>query len=169
MRPGNGGVVEGDAAIQRATSVIDWAFRRLALDYLGRADLPDPAEEEVPLRQPWWRSRRCCRSTCRRSHRRDAAGPCATPPERVMSSPPVWKDDRPMAGRIEQRLTELGITLPTPAAPIANYVPFTISGSLLVVSGQIPLRDGKVAYTGKLGAEVSTRTASLRRGCASST
>lgn len=46
--PGTGGVVEGDAAIQRATSVLDWAFRRLALDYLGRADLPDPAEEEVP-------------------------------------------------------------------------------------------------------------------------
>lgn len=46
--PGSGGVVEGDAAIQRATSVLDWAFRRLAIDYLGRADLPDPAEEEVP-------------------------------------------------------------------------------------------------------------------------
>ena len=47
--PGTGGVVEGDAAIHRATSVLDWAFRRLALDYLGRADLPDPAEEEVPV------------------------------------------------------------------------------------------------------------------------
>lgn len=60
-----------------------------------------------------------------------------------------------MAGRIEQRLAELGITLPTPATPMANYVPFTIAGSLLVVSGQIPLRDGKVAYTGKLGEQVS--------------
>lgn len=60
-----------------------------------------------------------------------------------------------MAGRIETRLAELGITLPTPAAPIANYLPYTVSGSLVVVSGQIPLRDGKVAYAGKLGAEVS--------------
>ena len=60
-----------------------------------------------------------------------------------------------MAGRIEQRLAELGITLPTPAAPIANYLPFTMAGSLLVVSGQIPLRDGKVAFTGKLGEQVS--------------
>ena len=60
-----------------------------------------------------------------------------------------------MAGRIEQRLAELGISLPVPAAPIANYVPFTIAGSLLVVSGQIPLRDGKVVYTGKLGEQVS--------------
>ena len=60
-----------------------------------------------------------------------------------------------MAGRIEQRLAELGITLPTPAAPIANYVPYTIAGSLLVVSGQIPLRDGAVAYVGKVSADVS--------------
>jgi ribonucleoside-diphosphate reductase alpha chain len=46
--PGGGGVVEGDPAIERATSVLDWAFRRLAIDYLGRADLPDPVEEEMP-------------------------------------------------------------------------------------------------------------------------
>jgi enamine deaminase RidA (YjgF/YER057c/UK114 family) len=59
-----------------------------------------------------------------------------------------------MAGRIESRLAELGITLPVPAAPIANYVPFTVSGKLVVVSGQIPLREGKIAYTGKLGAAV---------------
>ncbi len=47
--PGAGGVVEGDGAIRRATSVLDWAFRRLALDYLGRGDLPDPVEEETPV------------------------------------------------------------------------------------------------------------------------
>ena len=45
--PGAGGAVEGDPVIRRATSVLDWAFRRLALDYLGRADLPDPVEEET--------------------------------------------------------------------------------------------------------------------------
>jgi hypothetical protein len=38
--------VEGDPAIRRATSVLDWAFRRLALDYLGRRDLADPGEAE---------------------------------------------------------------------------------------------------------------------------
>jgi enamine deaminase RidA (YjgF/YER057c/UK114 family) len=53
--------------------------------------------------------------------------------------------------RIETRLAELGITLPTPMAPVANYAPFVVSGDLVVVSGQIPARDGKVAYTGKLG------------------
>ncbi len=46
--PGLGGQVEGDAQIRRATSVLDWAFRRLALDYLSRGDLPDPALQEAP-------------------------------------------------------------------------------------------------------------------------
>jgi hypothetical protein len=45
-RFGPAGVVEGDPAIERATSVLDWAFRRLALDYLGREDLPQPSEED---------------------------------------------------------------------------------------------------------------------------
>jgi enamine deaminase RidA (YjgF/YER057c/UK114 family) len=60
-----------------------------------------------------------------------------------------------MAGRIEQRLAELGIVLPTPAAPIANYVPFAVSGKLVVISGQIPLREGVVAFTGKVGVELT--------------
>ncbi len=45
-RFGPAGTVEGDPAIRRATSVLDWAFRRLALDYLGRRDLADPSEED---------------------------------------------------------------------------------------------------------------------------
>jgi hypothetical protein len=45
-RFGPAGVVEGDPAIPRATSVLDWAFRRLALDYLDRRDLPQPSEED---------------------------------------------------------------------------------------------------------------------------
>lgn len=57
-------------------------------------------------------------------------------------------------GKIEARLAELGITLPTPTAPLANYVPFVVAGDLVVVSGQIPMRDGKLAYSGKLGATV---------------
>jgi|EP01037_Dinobryon_pediforme_P012399 enamine deaminase RidA (YjgF/YER057c/UK114 family) len=68
-------------------------------------------------------------------------------------------------GRIETRLAELGITLPVPVAPVANYVPFVISGDLVVISGQIPVRDGKVAYTGKLGdvvsVEIGTQAAQL--------
>ncbi|MCK8783892.1 RidA family protein [Roseomonas sp. NAR14] len=60
-----------------------------------------------------------------------------------------------MAGRIDSRLAELGIVLPAPPAAVANYVPFVQSGRLLVVSGQIPLVDGKIAQTGKLGGAVS--------------
>ena len=60
-----------------------------------------------------------------------------------------------MAGNIETRLAELGITLPPPVVPIANYVPFVITGNLVVISGQIPVRDGKVAYTGKISQGMS--------------
>ncbi len=56
-----------------------------------------------------------------------------------------------MAGRIEKKLQELGITLPTPTAPLANYVPFVRTGDLVIVSGQIPAMDGKIAVTGKVG------------------
>ena len=55
-----------------------------------------------------------------------------------------------MAGRIDAKLAELGITLPTPAAPVANYVPFVRTGDLVVISGQLPMQDGKLAVTGKL-------------------
>ncbi len=55
-----------------------------------------------------------------------------------------------MAGRIESRLAELGIELPRPSVPIANYVPWVKTGQLVVVSGQIPLVDGVVAVKGKV-------------------
>ena len=61
-----------------------------------------------------------------------------------------------MAGSIEKRLSSLGVTLPTPAAPIANYVPSVRSGNMLMVSGQICFgADGKLVAKGQLGAAVS--------------
>src|SRR5580704_8043613 len=61
-----------------------------------------------------------------------------------------------MAGAIEKKLTELGITISTPAAPVANYVGYVRTGNLLVISGQICLgSDGKLVAAGKLGAGVS--------------
>ena len=61
-----------------------------------------------------------------------------------------------MAGMVENKLTELGLTLPALAAPIANYVGFVRTGDLLFVSGQLCLgADGKLVAKGKLGAEVS--------------
>lgn len=54
---------------------------------------------------------------------------------------------------IEQRLAELGVNLPSPAAPAANYVPFVITGNQLFISGQLPfLADGSLHTPGKLGA-----------------
>ncbi len=61
-----------------------------------------------------------------------------------------------MAGQIEMKLAELGITLPQPMAPVANYVPYVQTGNLVVVSGQVPAVDGRIAITGKLGYGVST-------------
>jgi len=61
-----------------------------------------------------------------------------------------------MAGLIERRMAELGITMPTPAAPIANYVPYVQAGALLIVSGQLCFGlDGKLVAKGKLGSGVS--------------
>jgi enamine deaminase RidA (YjgF/YER057c/UK114 family) len=61
-----------------------------------------------------------------------------------------------MAGTVETKLAGLGIALPTPASPIANYVPFTRCGNLLVLSGQLCFGgDGKLVAKGQLGAGVS--------------
>ncbi|WP_284177096.1 RidA family protein [Rhabdaerophilum sp. SD176] len=59
---------------------------------------------------------------------------------------------------IENRLREAGIVLPAPVPPVANYVPWRISGSLLIISGQVCLgTDGKLAerHKGKLGGAVT--------------
>ena len=60
--------------------------------------------------------------------------------------------------RIADRLAELGIEVPTPATPVANYVGFVRTGDLVITSGQIPVLAGKVAFTGKLGDVVSVDT-----------
>lgn len=61
-----------------------------------------------------------------------------------------------MAGATEAKLASLGITLPTPAAPVANYVAFVRSGNLLTVSGQLCFGpDGKLVAKGRLGEGVS--------------
>jgi enamine deaminase RidA (YjgF/YER057c/UK114 family) len=61
-----------------------------------------------------------------------------------------------MAGEIEKKLSDLGIAVPTPAAPVANYVGFVRAGNLLVVSGQLCFgADGTLVAKGKLGGGVS--------------
>jgi len=61
-----------------------------------------------------------------------------------------------MPGTVEKKLTDLGIVLPTPTAPVANYVPFVRSGNVLIVSGQLCLdAEGKLVAKGQLGGGVS--------------
>jgi enamine deaminase RidA (YjgF/YER057c/UK114 family) len=61
-----------------------------------------------------------------------------------------------MAGIVEKRLQELGVILKQAPAPVANYVPFVLSGNLLTVSGQLCFDgDGKLAAKGRLGGGVS--------------
>ena len=57
--------------------------------------------------------------------------------------------------KVEEALSKLGLTVPAAAAPVANYVGYTVSGRTVYVSGQLPFRDGKLAYAGKLGDGVS--------------
>jgi enamine deaminase RidA (YjgF/YER057c/UK114 family) len=68
---------------------------------------------------------------------------------------------------IDERLTELGIELPTAAVPIASYVPVHVAGELAFVAGQIPLADGKPVLTGTVGKNVSVEDAhEAARRCA---
>jgi len=69
---------------------------------------------------------------------------------------------------IEARLSELGVVLPTPPTPVANYVGFVRTGNLLFVSGQICLgTDGKLVAKGKLGDTVSVEDGQkAARACA---
>ena len=59
-----------------------------------------------------------------------------------------------MTGTIDAKLASLGITIPTPVAPAANYVPTVVSGNLLFVSGQISVTADGTRLTGKLGETV---------------
>jgi enamine deaminase RidA (YjgF/YER057c/UK114 family) len=64
--------------------------------------------------------------------------------------------EEPMAGTVEKKLREHGITLAEPKPPIANYVPFVRTGNMLTVSGQICLDgEGKIVAKGQLGGGVS--------------
>ncbi|MEU4541853.1 RidA family protein [Nonomuraea dietziae] len=67
----------------------------------------------------------------------------------------------------EEKLAELGLTLPEVVAPLAAYVPAVRSGDYVYTSGQVPMVDGKLPQTGKVGAEVSLEEArELARICA---
>jgi len=68
---------------------------------------------------------------------------------------------------IDERLAELGITLPVVVPPVAAYIPAVVSGNLVFTSGQLPMVEGVLPATGKLGAAVSAEEGKeLARQCA---
>lgn len=70
-------------------------------------------------------------------------------------------------GRIDERLAELGVTLPEVAAPAGAYVPALVDGDHVLTSGQLPFADGQLPATGHVGAEVDPEQAKgLARLCA---
>ena len=60
---------------------------------------------------------------------------------------------------IDSRLAELGIQIPTLAAPAGAYVPYVVTGNLVFTAGQLPFTDGQLPATGKVGAEVDADAA----------
>ena len=70
-------------------------------------------------------------------------------------------------GRVESKLAELGLQLPNVVPPLAAYVPAVATGEYVFTSGQLPMVDGKLPVTGKVGAEVTAEEAKeLARTCA---
>jgi enamine deaminase RidA (YjgF/YER057c/UK114 family) len=59
----------------------------------------------------------------------------------------------------EERIAELGITLPEPPPPVAAYVPFVVHDGLVWVSGQVPIREGGLPRTGLVGRDISVEDA----------
>ncbi|MFF0726877.1 RidA family protein [Streptomyces sp. NPDC004134] len=64
-----------------------------------------------------------------------------------------------MAGRVEGKLAELGLSLPEVVPPLASYVPAVRSGPYVFTAGQLPMVDGTLPLTGKVGAEVTPEEA----------
>ena len=60
---------------------------------------------------------------------------------------------------VKEKLASLGLTLPTAAAPVAAYVPVVKTGNLVFTAGQLPVVDGKLLLTGKVGSDVTPEDA----------
>ena len=69
---------------------------------------------------------------------------------------------------IDKKLAELGVTIPEASAPAANYVPYVITGNQIIISGQLPFRDGSFDHSvGRLGSDFTPEQgAEIARDCA---
>ena len=71
----------------------------------------------------------------------------------------LQKPDEMMMSKVEEKLNKIGVTIPDAPAPAANYLPFTKTGNLVFVSGQVPFVDGKLQITGTVGVDASVEDA----------
>lgn len=71
---------------------------------------------------------------------------------------PIKKENL-MTNQVDAKLASLGITLPPSVLPAANYVPYAVSGNLVSISGQLPMKDGKPQDIGKVGKDISLEQA----------
>jgi enamine deaminase RidA (YjgF/YER057c/UK114 family) len=80
---------------------------------------------------------------------------CLRAATKRLGSAPLHHLETAMAGKIDAKLKELNITLPSPPAPVASYVPYVTSGHLVFVSGQVTMADGGLKYVGVVGSDLS--------------
>lgn len=64
-----------------------------------------------------------------------------------------------MTNAIDAKLSSMGISLPASVLPAANYVPYVVSGTMVTISGQLPMKDGKPQDIGQLGAGITLEQA----------
>jgi enamine deaminase RidA (YjgF/YER057c/UK114 family) len=64
-----------------------------------------------------------------------------------------------MMSKVEEKLNKIGVTIPDAPTPAANYLPFTTTGNLVFVSGQVPFVDGKLHITGMVGVDATVEDA----------
>lgn len=64
-----------------------------------------------------------------------------------------------MSNAVEAKLAEMKIELPQSVMPAANYIPYTVTGNLVFISGQLPMKDGKPQDIGKVGADFTVEQA----------
>lgn len=62
---------------------------------------------------------------------------------------------------VEQKLSAMNLSIPSAAAPAAAYAPWVISGNYLLISGQLPMQDGTIIYTGMVDSDIDIDTAYL--------
>jgi len=68
---------------------------------------------------------------------------------------------------VDDRILQLGLELPPPSQPVASYVPVVVSGGMAFLSGQVPMAEGRLLWTGRLGAELDVEGgAQAARRCA---